>query len=226
MISGAKVKRRNVIKTEIWPHIICNENEGVEVNSENIGLAKFFTFFTHIMVNCTDKVEAKGRSVLLHSISLILDCLPWSEARIFHNLTMVKIEQGQCHWSSDFATMAEKYLDSKLRQSLRNKTSSSASSSGGRQAYYNKNYSNKFGSSYRNSNYGTSNYKNNKNKSLYAFVCRQWNFGTCSYGDRCRKWHTCWSCAEAGKLGETHKASSDEHSNARSTRQGQAEQRS
>ena len=62
-----------------------------------------------------------------------------------------------------------------------------------------------------------------KNKSLYNSVCKQWNFGTCSFGDRCNRWHVCWTCAEAGKVGEAHRASSHDKS---STGSRQGDQRS
>ena len=68
--SGAKVKKRPVIKTELWPHTIANEDDGEEVTSETIGLAKFLSCFTYIMVSC-EKAESKGRAALLHAICLI-----------------------------------------------------------------------------------------------------------------------------------------------------------
>ena len=89
--SGSKIKKRPVVKTELWPHTIINENEGEDVSCDNITLAKFFTGFTYIM-STVKKGESKGRSALLHAICMILDVLPWSEARTFHNLSMIKIE--------------------------------------------------------------------------------------------------------------------------------------
>ena len=35
--SGARIRNRPVIKTELWPHIIANEDDGDEVTSEDIG---------------------------------------------------------------------------------------------------------------------------------------------------------------------------------------------
>ena len=35
---GAKIRKRPVIKTELWPHIIANEDDGDEVTSEDIGM--------------------------------------------------------------------------------------------------------------------------------------------------------------------------------------------
>ena len=203
--SGADIKKRPVVKTELWPHTIANEDDGDEVSSENIGLAKFFSCFTLIMKGC-GKTEAAGRAELLHAVSSVLECLPWADARTFHNLVMVKVEQGRLDWSADFSVLAEQYLDRKVRQNLRGKsTVAAAGTSYSNKFNSNKNFNKGFNS--RGGRFGSSN-----NKSLYAMVCSQWNFGTCGYGDKCRKWHVCWSCAEAGKPGEYHRASS--HSNA------------
>ena len=57
--SGSKIKKRPVVRTELWPHTIANEDDGEEVTAEDIGLAKFFACFTYIMTNC-GKVEAAG----------------------------------------------------------------------------------------------------------------------------------------------------------------------
>ena len=48
--SGAKIKKRPVLRTELWPHTIANEEDAEEVTSENINLAKIFTCFTSIML--------------------------------------------------------------------------------------------------------------------------------------------------------------------------------
>ena len=123
--SGAKVKQRPVVKTELWPHTIANEDDGEEVSSDSIGLAKFFSCFTLIMKSC-GKVEAAGRADLLHAVSSVLECLPWAEARTFHNLVMVKLEQGRLDWSADFSVLAESFLDKKVRQNLRSKSTGAA----------------------------------------------------------------------------------------------------
>ena len=116
--SGAQIKKRPVVKTELWPHTIANEEDGEEVDSESISLEKFFACFTHIMLNCSH-AESKGRTALLHAVSLVLECLPWADARIFHNLIMVKIEQDRINWSANFPALANDYLDKKVRLSLR-----------------------------------------------------------------------------------------------------------
>ena len=86
----------------LWPqyrfaypplHTIAVEDDGDEVNSEDIGLKKFLACYTKILTDCKGKVEAAGRSALLHAVSTVYEYLPWSEARTFHNLTMVKLEQ-------------------------------------------------------------------------------------------------------------------------------------
>ena len=71
--SGAKVKKRPVIRTELWPHTIANEDDGEDITSENIGLAKFLSCFTFIMNSCRGE-EAAGRAVLLQAVSTVLDC--------------------------------------------------------------------------------------------------------------------------------------------------------
>ena len=206
--SGAKIKKRPVIRTELWPHTIANEDDGEEVTSETIGLSKFLSSFTYIMVNC-GKWEAKGRAALLHAVCLVFECLPWTDTRAFHNLIMLKLEQGYIDWASDFSELAGQYLEKRVRQSLRSR----ASATGGSRS--NSNYNKSFGKGYGGSNRGRLGYNawnSNKSRSLYAVVCKQWNYETCNYGDRCRKLHVCWSCAEAGKMGEQHKAPSHENS--------------
>ena len=210
--SGSKISKRAVVQTELWPHTIANEDDGDEVNSDNISLAKFLSCFSYIMVNC-GKEEASGRGLLLHAVSLVLECLPWADARNFHNLVMLKIEQGRIDWVTDFAGMAENFLDKKVRLNLRSRGSAVGQSSW--RSPYSKSAGKGFRSEFRSSgnspsynNDRYSSYSANRNKSLIAFVCRQWNAGTCSYGERCKRWHACLSCAEAGRMGEPHKASS------------------
>ena len=203
--SGAKVIKRPVIKTELWPHTVANENDGDQVTCDNISLAKFMSCFTYIMATCASS-ESRGRSVLLHAISLVLEYLQWPEARTFHNVMLTKIEQGRLKWSEDFAALAEEFVDKKVRLSLKPKFSGSYS--GGS---FNKGSGN--GKGFRNSSqrggFGRS-------KPVYGAICYQWNFGTCSYGEDCKRWHVCKTCGEAGKLGERHKASSHETSGGRS----------
>ena len=50
--SGAEVKKRPVLKTELWPHTVANEDDGEDVSSDNISLAKFLSCFTYIMSCC------------------------------------------------------------------------------------------------------------------------------------------------------------------------------
>ena len=116
--SGAKVVKRPVIKTELWPHTVANENDGDQVTCENISLAKFMSCFTYIMATCGSS-ESRGRSVLLHSISLVLEYLQWADARIFHNLILTKIEQGRVKWSDDFSALAEDFINKKVRLNLK-----------------------------------------------------------------------------------------------------------
>ena len=200
--SGAKLVRRPVIRTELWPHTVANEDDGEELTCETIGLPKFLSCFSAIMISCGSKAEGAGRASLLHAFSSVYECLPWVEARTFHNLVMIKLEQGRIDWKTDFSVLAEKFLNHKVRLSLKSKGSAagqSSSSRPGRGSYPRSqgNYSFKQG-----------NYSAARGKSLFASVCKLWNSGTCSYGDSCKYKHVCWTCAEAGKPGETHKASS------------------
>ena len=216
--SGAKMSKRPVVRTELWPHTVANEEDGEEVACDNINLAKFYSCFTYIMLECRG-TELKGRTTLLHAISLVLESLFWSEARTFHNLTMVKIEQGNLEWSDDFTALAESFIDKKVRGSFKSR-SAAGNSSAGKTGWYgkgNSNYIKKGGYGYS----SNSKFKG-KSKPVYNSVCKQWNFQTCTYGDRCNRWHVCWTCAEAGKVGQEHKASSHE---AASTRPRQPEQR-
>ena len=206
--SGAKIKRRPVVRTELWPHTIAVEEEGIEVTCDDISLPKFLSCFTHIMTreNCDGSEEA-GRSLLLHAIMAIYECLPWAEARTFHNVVMIKVEQDRLSWEADFDQLAEDFINSKLKQCLKSKGASYGTYKGN--TNYNGKYNRKEFSGYG----GRSN--NSGQASSYSNVCKQWNFATCTYGARCKRWHCCWSCYEAGRRGEQHKASSHGSSNNR-----------
>ena len=224
--SGATIKKRPVVRTELWPHTIANEEDGEEITSENISLAKFFTCFTYIMIECKG-LEVKGRTALLHAVSMVMEDLYWSEARSFHNIVMVKLEQDRLDWGSDFTALAEDFIDKKVRQSMKGKGASGFSSTNRSYGYnrYNNNYNNRnFGNNNKSVGKGYGSYSKSftgKNKTLYNSVCKQYNFGSCTYGDKCNRWHVCWTCAEAGKVGEFHRASSHDNSRAK-----QAEPRS
>ena len=182
--SGAKVKQRPVVRTELWPHTIANEEDGEEITSENIGLSRFLSCFTSIMTNCGRR-EAAGRAEFLHAITNVLECLPWSDARAFHNMIMVRLEQDRVDWAEDFSILADIYIDKKVRLNMKSKGSNSGSS------YFSKSSASRgSGRGFKN-NFGRTNPGSYRSKSLYAVVCRQWNYGTCGYGDKCRKWHVC-----------------------------------
>ena len=201
--SGADIKQRPVIRTEVWPHTIANEDDGEDVTSEDICLSKFLSCFTYLMISCDEtKAEAAGRAVLLHAVTTVLECLPWREARIFHNLMMVKIEQGRLDWDSDFTSLANQYLDKKVRMCLR------SSHSGNNFDYSNSKRS-------HTKNFGNNVFDNKNNAT--SVICRLWNGGFCSFGANCKRWHVCLSCAESGKLGEPHQASSHFESSARNS---------
>ena len=194
---GAKVRVRPVVRTELWPHTVANEEDGEQATSENITLAKFMSSFTFIAATC-GKAESRGRAVLLHAVCLVLESLQWTEARVFHNLVMTKIEQGRINWDEDFSVLAEEFIDRKIRLGFRSKFACSAGNSASNRSFSS-------ARSFRGSNQrgGFS-----RNKPMYGVICYQWNAGTCSYGEECKRWHVCKTCADAGKLGEKPKASS------------------
>ena len=189
--SGAEVKKRPVIRTYLWPHTVSNEEDDEDLMSDTIGLPRFLSCFSLIMLNC-GKVEKAGRANLFNAFSTVYECLPFTEARSFHNLVMLRLEQGKISWQEDFLSLAHKFLDRKVRQSLRSRANATGTSS------------------YRAGRKSNSN-SAPKGKSLYSFVCKNWNRGVYTYGEKCKYKHVCWTCSEAGKHGEQHKASS--HSN-------------
>ena len=180
---------------------LANEEEGGELTSDTIGLPQFLSCFTAIMIGCGSKVERAGRASLLNAVRSVYECLPWVEARTFHNLVMTKIEQGRIKWKDDFLVLAERYLDHKVRLSLRSKGAAAGTSSSFKPGR---------GSLPRgagSSGYRQGGYNAARGKPIHATVCKLWNSGTCSFADRCKYKHVCWTCAEAGKPGELHKAS-------------------
>ena len=199
--SGAKLIKRPAKQTELWPHTLANEEDGGELTSDTIGLPQFLSCFTAIMIGCGSKVERAGRASLLNAFTSVYECLPWVEARTFHNLVMTKIEQGRINWKDDFLVLAERYLDHKVRLSLRSKGAAAGMSSSFKPGR---------GSLPRgagSSGYRQGGYNAARGKPIHATVCKLWNSGTCSFADRCKYKHVCWTCAEAGKPGELHKAS-------------------
>ena len=191
--SGAEVKIRPVKKTELWPHTIANEQDGEDATCDNISLAKFLASAT-LIVTKTRGIESSGRSLLLHATMVVLGCLPWTEARLFHNLVMIKLEQARIRWDTDFTILANEFIDRKVRQSLKSK---SQATGGG---------SSRSGNQGQGKGYGNCNPNPKGKSSAYALVCYQWNESTCTYGAKCKRWHVCRTCAEAGKPGEDHKS--------------------
>ena len=118
---------------------------------------------------------------------------------------MVKIEQDRINWLEDFTALANNYVDKKVRLSLKSKSSSGISN------YVNNSF---FRSPLSSAGEDNDSQRNivDKDISVHRFICWQWNYSSCSFGDNCKRWHVCRACAEAGKLGESHKASS--HNNA------------
>ena len=197
--SGAKVRCRPVVKTELWPHTIANEDDGDNSTSDNISLAKFLACYTYIMISCEES-EASGRALLLHAVCSVLEYLPWADTRAFHNLIMTKVEQDRISWDDDFTDLAKEFIDKKVRQSLRVKSQPAGATSGSRNNF--RPFGKGFGYPQR-SPYGQGG--NNNPNSTYTVVCKNWNQGTCAYGDRCRRRHVCWTCHENGKT-EHHKS--------------------
>ena len=200
--SGAKLVRRSVKHTELWPHTVANEEQGEELTCDTIGLPQFLSCFSAIMISCDSKSEKAGRASLLNAFSSVYECLPWVEARTFHNLIMVKLEQERIDWKTDFSVLAERFLNHKVRLSLKSKGSAAGLSSSSRSGRGN--FPRRQGS------YGfrQGNYSAGRGKSLQVPICKLWNSGACSFGDSCKYKHVCMTCAEAGKPSEMHKASS------------------
>ena len=187
--SGAEVKTRPVLRTELWPHTIANEEEGEGVTSESITLATFLQYFT-LIITTTKGIESSGRSLLLHAITKVIKKTSWETARLFHNLVMLKLEQGRIGWNADFIELADTYLNSKVQQLLKARPQAASGSSGRISRYPS----------------GRQN-TNSRNSPGFFQVCYQWNEGTCSYGDKCKRLHVCRTCADSGKPGERHKSS-------------------
>ena len=120
--------KRPVVRTELWPHTIANEDDNEDVTSENITLARFLACYSYIMITCDEPPEVAGRAVLLHAIASVLECLPWKEARSFHNMIMVKIEQGRIDWDTNFAELGYQFLNRKLCLNMRSKSDSESTS--------------------------------------------------------------------------------------------------
>ena len=203
--SGSKVKKRPVVRTELWPHTIANEDDGEDVTSENISLSKFLACFCYILTTC-EGAEAAGRAALLYAVASVLECLPWSEARSFHNVVMVKIEQARIDWSTDFAAMAEQYLNKKVRLGMRSRGQTTSSASASKSSYGGGSSVGKGYGSYNRQRYTRNEFQPGRYRGSSSEVCRQWNGGTCSYGKNCRKEHCCLVCFNEGKT-EFHKAS-------------------
>ena len=202
--SGAKIQKRPVVKTELWPHTIANEDDGEDITCENINLSKFLSCFTYI-VTCCGGVESRGRSALLHAVTTVLEYLQWTDARTFHNMIMIKIEQDRIGWDADFTSLAQDFVDKKVRLSMKTRYTGASSSSSYKSRYPDRGVGKGFRGSGQKNNGG-------KGKPLYGAVCWQWNVGTCTYGDNCKRWHVCKTCAEQGKLGEQHKSSTHDRS--------------
>ena len=191
--SGADVRIRPVLKTELWPHTVANETDGEDVNSNDISFHKFLAGYTEIMSNCKGS-EALGRPRLLHAISTVFGCMSWPETRLFHNLVMVKLEQGRIKWDADFTILADKYIEQKVRQTLKSKSQGTGNSYRG-------------GNKGQGKGQGNRNSAKGRNNAALSLICFQWNKGSCSFGADCKRWHVCRTCAESGKPGERHKAS-------------------
>lgn len=169
--SGAFIKKRPVLKAELWPHTVCNEEETEEVDSNSISLTKFFTYFTLIMINYSSKAESLGRTHLLHAVRIVLEYLPWAEARSFHNMLMVKIEQGRLNWSTNFGRLANEFVDKRVRKNLKVgkmvRSQNPYTHNGNCYRYGNISNPNKNGNMFFNKNIS------DKSKSLSALICYQ-----------------------------------------------------
>ena len=142
------------------------------------------------------EAEAVGRSVLLHAVSTVLEFLPWAEARCFHNIMMLKIEQGRLSWSSNFKALADQFLNRKVRLNLKSSTYAK-----------NKHFRKFRNRDSENINVNSSYHNESQVRSYHSIICRLWNRGVCSYGNSCKRWHVCLVCARNGKVAEPYKAS-------------------
>ena len=136
------------------------------------------------MIGCGSKVERAGRASLLNAFSSFYECLPWIEVRTFHNLVMTKIEQGRINWKSDFLVLAKKFLDHKVRLSLRSRGAAAGPISSFKPG------------------------RGSVPRGTGSFGYRQGSYNTCGFSNRCKYRHVCWTYAEARKPGELHKATS------------------
>ena len=109
---------------------------------------------------------------------------------------MVKLEQGRIKWDADFTVLADRFIEQKVRQTLKSKAQASAG-----------NYNQRSGNRGQGKGHGRNNGGRGKNTAAFSLVCYQWNKGSCSFGADCKRWHVCRTCAESGKPGERHKAS-------------------
>ena len=139
----------------------------MSVTSKDIGLARFLSCFTNIMISC-GRVESAGRARLLNAVSTVLECLTWAEARLYHNMVMVRLEQGRIEWTSDFLAEANLFIDRKVRRNLRSRNNSEGGNYKSSSKYYSKG-SRRGRSSYNSNSYNSNSY--NKSKSSYPGVC-------------------------------------------------------
>ena len=157
------------------------------------------------MLECKG-VQALGRTALLHAVSTVLGVFQWSEARNFHNMIMLKIEQGRIGRDDDFVALADAFIEKKVRVVVKSKYSSSGPRAAARASYFGQGHG--AGRGAGRGSYG-------RGRPMNETICWQWNAGTCSYGNDCRRLHHCKTCSEAGKPREQHKASTCSNASSR-----------
>lgn len=99
---------------------------------------------------------------------------------------MLKVEQGRLNWGSNFTAVADKFLERKVRMSLKSRAYSAD-----RYANYIPSNSLSPGKGFRNSinahNHHYNGFNTTNSNSSLSVICRLWNSGFCSFGAGCKR---------------------------------------